>query len=360
MPSPAKAIRDPHKEEDTSARRAAASVLDIRGVQVRFPTGRGPITVVDDVDLSIASGEVLGLVGESGCGKTMLARSILRLVPRPGRITGGTIMFEGADLLTLQPEEMRRIRGDKIAIVLQEPMTSLNPALKVGDQMTEVLSAHRPQLSRAERHVLAAGLLEQVGIQLATQRLDQYPHELSGGIRQRVMIAMALICGDVKLLIADEPTTALDVTIQAQILDLFVRVQAERRMAVLLITHDLGVIAQTAHRVAVMYAGSIVEVAEVGPLFDGPLHPYTRGLLISLPRRGAGAPKSRLAAIAGSVPNLADLPEGCRFYDRCPHRVENPCRDIRPALEEAAPGRWVRCHLWRELPHFELPAVVKS
>jgi peptide/nickel transport system ATP-binding protein len=358
MLSLAKAMPDLPKTDDTSSHRPEAPVLDIHSLQVRFPTDRGPITVVDNVDLCIASGEVLGLVGESGCGKTMLARSILRLIPQPGRVTGGKIMFEGADLLTLQPEQMRQIRGDKIAIVLQEPMTSLNPALKIGDQITEVLSAHRPQLNRAERHALAVSLLEQVGIQLATQRLDQYPHELSGGIRQRVMIAMALICGDVKLLIADEPTTALDVTIQAQILDLFVRLQADRCMAVLLITHDLGVIAQTAHRVAVMYAGSIVEVAEVGPLFDGPLHPYTRGLLVSLPRRGAGVAKSHLAAIAGSVPNLASLPEGCRFYDRCPHRVENPCRDTRPSLEEAAPDRWVRCHRWRELPRFELPTMV--
>ena len=338
---------------------ATQHILDMRGLQVRFPSDQGPLTVIDGVDLSIAKGEVLGLVGESGCGKTMLARSILRLVPPPGRVTGGKIMFEGADLLTLKQENMRLIRGDKIAIVLQEPMTSLNPALKIGGQIYEVLKAHRPLLGRAERNALALSLLEQVGIQMASQRLTQYPHELSGGIRQRVVIAMALICGDVRLLIADEPTTALDVTIQAQILDLFTRLQAERRMAILLITHDLGVIAQTAHRVAVMYAGRIVEIAEVNQLFNNPRHPYTRGLLLSLPRRGAGVPKSHLPAIAGSVPKLSNLPRGCSFFERCAHSVEDRCQTSVPALEEAGPGSWVRCHRWRELPTFDAPAAVK-
>ncbi len=334
-------------------------VLEIRDLHVRFPGDRGPVAIIDSLDLSIAKGEILGLVGESGCGKTMLARAILRLIPPPGRATGGKILFDGVDLLGLDHENMRLIRGDKIAIVLQEPMTSLNPALKIGDQIGEVLKAHRPHLGGAERMALTLDLLEQVGIQMASQRLVQYPHELSGGIRQRVVIAMALICGDVRLLIADEPTTALDVTIQAQILELFTRLQAERRMAVLLITHDLGVIAQTAHRVAVMYAGRIVEIAEVNQLFDSPGHPYTRGLLQSLPRRGVGLPKSHLPAIAGSVPNLANLPGGCSFYDRCPHRLEDRCQATVPALEETRPGNWVRCHRWRELPAFELPADVR-
>ena len=334
-------------------------VLEIDGLEVRFPGSQGPLAIIDNLDLAVAKGEILGLVGESGCGKTMLARSILLLIPPPGRATGGRIMFDGEDLLSLNREDMRLIRGDRIAIVLQEPMTSLNPALKIGDQISEVLKAHRPRLGRTERMARALDLLEQVGIQMAAQRLGQYPHELSGGIRQRVVIAMALVCGDVRLLIADEPTTALDVTIQAQILDLFTRLQAERRMAILLITHDLAVIAQTAHRVAVMYAGRIVEIAEVNQLFETPLHPYTRGLLLSLPRRGAGTPKSHLPAIAGSVPALSNLPKGCRFFDRCPHGVEDRCKSAEPLLEEAGPGNWVRCHRWRELPGFVVPAVAK-
>jgi peptide/nickel transport system ATP-binding protein len=335
-------------------------VLEIHGLEVRFPGRQVPLTVINSLDLAIAKGEILGLVGESGCGKTMLARSILRLIPPQGRATGGRIAFDGVDLLALHHEDMRLIRGDKIAIVLQEPMTSLNPALRIGDQISEVLKAHRPQIGRAERMKLALDLLEQVGIQMAPQRLNQYPHELSGGIRQRVVIAMALVCGDVRLLIADEPTTALDVTIQAQILDLFTRLQAERRMAILLITHDLSVIAQTAHRVAVMYAGRIVEIAEVNHLFETPRHPYTRGLLLSLPRRGTGTPKSHLPAIAGSVPTLSNLAKGCRFFDRCPHAVQDRCRSSEPALEEAGPGNWVRCHRWRELPELLVPAAAKS
>jgi peptide/nickel transport system ATP-binding protein len=358
-PIPAESQSGTSGSGTTAFHGAAEPALEICGLQVRFPSDQGPVSVIDGVDLSIAKGEILGLVGESGCGKTMLARSILRLIPPPGRVTGGKIMFDGVDLLGLNHERMRLIRGDKIAIVLQEPMTSLNPALRIGDQITEVLKAHRPLLSQAERNALASDLLEQVGIQMASQRLTQYPHELSGGIRQRVVIAMALICGDVRLLIADEPTTALDVTIQAQILELFTRLQAERRMAVLLITHDLGVIAQTAHRVAVMYAGRIVEIAEVNQLFDSPRHPYTRGLLLSLPRRGVGLPKSHLPAIAGSVPKLSNLPSGCSFYDRCPHHLEDRCQVSVPALEETRPGSWVRCHRWRELPAFELPADVK-
>jgi oligopeptide/dipeptide ABC transporter ATP-binding protein len=332
----------------------------MRDLEVRFPTESGAVTVVDRVDLVIAPGEVLGLVGESGSGKTMLARSILRLVPKPGRVTAGEIIFEGRNLLAIGHEEMRLIRGHRIAVVLQEPMTSLNPALKVGDQLTEVLRAHRSGLDRGGRRARAVSMMEQVGIRFGAERMDQYPHELSGGIRQRVMIAMALICGDVRLLIADEPTTALDVTIQAQILDLFVRLQAAHHMAVLLITHDLSVVAQTAHRVAVMYAGSIVETSAVVPLFDRPLHPYTRGLLQSLPRRGVGTRKSHLPAIAGTVPRPGDLPPGCAFFDRCPHRVEHPCRNVRPVLEQAEPGRWVRCHRWRELPRFDLPAAVRA
>ncbi len=331
-------------------------LMEIQALEVRFPGNRGPVTVIDQVDLAINHGEILGLVGESGCGKSMLARSILGLVPTPGKITGGRILFERDDLLNMSTQAMRQIRGDRIAIVLQEPMTSLDPVFTVGNQITEVLATHRPEMTRHERRARAIQMMEQVGIQFPANRLSQYPHELSGGIRQRVMIAIALICGDVRLLVADEPTTALDVTIQAQILELFVQLQAKHSMAMLLITHDLSVIAQTAHRVAVMYAGRIVEVAGAVPLFDGPLHPYTRGLMHSLPRAGARPRKSRMAAIPGTVPNLADLPPGCPFFDRCAHRADDLCLETMPVLEQAARGHWVRCHRWRDLAPYEPPS----
>lgn len=331
-------------------------LMEIQELEVRFPGDRGPVTVIDKVDLTIGHGEILGLVGESGCGKSMLARSIMRLVPAPGKFTGGRILFEGSDLLTMDEAAMRRMRGDRIAIILQEPMTSLNPVFRVGNQITEVLATHRPHMKPAERRTAAINMMERIGIQFPAHRFAQYPHELSGGIRQRVMIATALICGNVSLLVADEPTTALDVTIQAQILELFVNLQAEHRMGLLLITHDLSVIAQTAHRVAVMYAGRLVEIADVVPLFDNPLHPYTSGLMHSLTRAGARPRKSHMSAIPGTVPNLADLPPGCAFYERCPHRRDEPCLKAMPPLEEAASGRWVRCHRWRDIPRFEPPS----
>jgi peptide/nickel transport system ATP-binding protein len=336
---------------------AGEPVLQLEGVEVRFPSPHGSFAVVDRLSLSVTRGEILGVVGESGCGKSMLARSIVGLVPPPGRTVGGAMLFDGVDLVRLSPDERRRIRGDAIAVVPQEPMTSLNPTLRIGDQLTEVLRAHRPEMSRSQRRARALEVMEQVGIQFAGQRLAQYPHELSGGIRQRVMIAMALICGAVKLLIADEPTTALDVTIQAQILELFVRLQSDEQMTVILITHDLAVVAQTAHRVAVMYAGCIVELAPVLDLFDAPLHPYTRGLLETLPRRGASASKSHLATIAGAVPDLARPPAGCRFFNRCPHALAGICDAALPALEPVADERWVRCHRWRELPAVAAAAV---
>lgn len=336
-------------------------VLQLSQVEVRFPSASGSFAVVDRVDLSVAQGEVLGLVGESGCGKSMLARAIMGLVPHPGKTVGGSIHFDGVDLVRVPPEERRRLRGDKLAVVPQEPMSALNPTLKIGDQLTEVLRAHRPQMTAAERRARALAAMERVGIQFAGQRLVQYPHELSGGIRQRVMIAMALICDDVRLLIADEPTTALDVTIQAQILELFIRLQSEHNMAVILITHDLAVVAQTAHRVAVMYAGSIVEMSPVVELFDAPHHPYSRGLLESMPRRGASATKSHLATIPGSVPDPANAPAGCRFIDRCAFAQKGLCDTQFPDLEPAGDGRWVRCHRWRELPAFALaPAAGAS
>ncbi|MHA1555074.1 MAG: ABC transporter ATP-binding protein [Alphaproteobacteria bacterium] len=327
----------------------SSPVLDIQGLEVRFPGEGGPVTVIDKVDLTIGTGEILGLVGESGCGKSMLARSIMRLIPVSGRITDGRIFFEGQDLLAMDERDMRRIRGDRIAIILQEPMTSLNPVFTVGNQITEVLRTHRPDLKPKERKARAIEMMDRIGIQFPAHRFSQYPHELSGGIRQRVMIAIALIGGNVGLLVADEPTTALDVTIQAQILELFVRLQAEHRMALLLITHDLSVVAQTAHRVAVMYAGRLVEIADVVSLFEQPLHPYTFGLMNSLPRPGHRARKSHMDTIPGTVPNLANLPPGCPFFDRCEHRQEEPCHDMMPQLEETDTGHWVRCHRWRDI-----------
>ncbi len=334
----------------------ANPVLQLMQVEVTFPSPQGRFAVVNRVDLTVNQGEVLGLVGESGCGKSMLARTIMGLVPAPGKFVGGKIHFDGVELEALSPEARRRIRGDSIAVVPQEPMSALNPTLKIGDQLTEVLRAHRPQLTSTERRARALAAMERVGVQFAGQRLGQYPHELSGGIRQRVMVAMALICDNVRLLIADEPTTALDVTIQAQILELFIRLQSEQNMAIILITHDLAVVAQTAHRVAVMYAGSIVELSPVTDLFDTPLHPYSRGLLASLPRRGASKPKSKLPTIPGTVPNLANAPAGCRFIDRCPFAETGVCDTELPALEQAGNGRWVRCFRWRELPEFAIAA----
>ncbi len=334
--------------------RAGENLLEIVKLEVRFPDNTGPVTVIDNLDITIGHGEILGLVGESGCGKSMLARSILGLVPPPGKVTKGKIVLDGVDLLTTDEATMQDIRGNKVSIILQEPMTSLNPVFTIGNQMAEVLAIHCPDMKRRERRARSVEMMERIGIQYPENRYDQYPHELSGGIRQRVMIAIALICGNVRLLVADEPTTALDVTIQAQILELFVKLQAETQMALLLITHDLGVIAQTAHRVAVMYAGRLVEISDVGRLFEKPLHPYTRGLMYSLPRAGARPRKSHMPAIPGTVPNLADLPPGCPFYDRCEYRQQQPCREAMPQLEQVDRGRWVRCHRWHELPQFEV------
>ena len=327
-------------------------MIEIQNLEVQFPGDSGPITVIDDLSLSISKGEILGLVGESGCGKSLLAKSIMRLVPAPGKITAGRIFFNGDDLLSMDESEIQRIRGNQISIILQEPMTSLNPVFTVGNQITEVLAIHRPEMKKNERRQRALDVMKRVGIESPDLRFDQYPHELSGGIRQRVLISIALICGDVQLLVADEPTTALDVTIQAQILDLFVQLQAEHQMALLLITHDLSVIAQTAHRVAVMYAGRLVEIADVAPLFENPLHPYTRGLMRSLPQIETRPRKSHLPTIPGTVPNLADLPAGCPFFDRCEYGREEACTSTVPRLEEVSDGHWVRCHLWREIPRF--------
>jgi len=319
------------------------SLLTVQDLQTHFFTGEGVVRAVDGVTLCVRPGETLGLVGESGCGKTVTALSILRLVPDPpGKIVGGTICFEGRDLLRLPEEEMRGIRGCAISMIFQEPMTSLNPVFTVGEQVAEGIRHHQ-KVSRREAWDRAVEVLRRVKIPDPARRAYEYPHQLSGGLRQRVMIAMALALGP-RLLIADEPTTALDVTIQAQIIELLMGLQEEMQMAVILITHDLGVIAETADRVVVMYAGRVVEEASAEQLFETPLHPYTQGLLESLPKLEAGKRHRRLTAIPGLIPNLLDLPTGCKFAPRCP-KVVGDCWPTEPDLREVRPGHWARCIL---------------
>ncbi|MFH1059417.1 MAG: ABC transporter ATP-binding protein [Pseudomonadota bacterium] len=316
-------------------------LLQISDLSTLFPGRQGPVAAVDGLDLSVGQAEVLGLVGESGCGKSMTALSVLGLVPPPGRVAGGQVLFEGRDLLTLTEPELRRVRGAGISMVFQEPMTSLNPVFTVGRQVAELVQAHC-DVSPAAAMDLAVEMLGKVGVPEPRARATAYPHQLSGGLRQRVMIAMALTLNP-PLVMADEPTTALDVTIQAQILDLLRRLQADSGVSVLLITHNLAVVAQMAARVAVMYTGRLVEEAPVEELFRAPLHPYSQGLLACLPAR---APERglRLPTIAGIVPALDELPPGCKFSDRCPQRFA-PCSEAEPALAEVAPGRRVRCFL---------------
>ena len=298
------------------------SLLEVRNLKTHFATKRGEIRSVDGVSFSIEQGEVLSLVGESGCGKSVTALSIMRLVSQPGRIIGGEMLFEGRDLLGLREAEMRQIRGNEIAMIFQDPMTSLNPVYTVGNQIAEAIRLHRKVSKKEAWNQVIEGMRD-VAIPAPETRAKSYPHEMSGGMRQRVMIAMALAC-DPKLLIADEPTTALDVTIQAQILDLLNELREKRNLALLLITHDLGVVAEMADRVAVMYAGKIVEEALVRELFGQPRHPYTEGLLRAVPRldESGEATKRRLQTIEGVVPNPLDLPPGCRFAPRCLHARE--------------------------------------
>ncbi len=321
------------------------ALLRIEALRVTFRTPEGPGTAVDGVDLAVAAGETLGVVGESGCGKSVTALAVLGLlaVP-PARIEGGAIRFDGRDLLRLGEEERRRIRGREIAMIFQEPMTSLNPVLPIGRQVAEPLRVHLG-LPEAEAREAAAGWLEKVKIPAARRRLADYPHQLSGGMRQRVMIAMAMVCRP-RLLIADEPTTALDVTIQAQILSLMRELKEETGTALLLITHNLGVVAQMAARVLVMYAGQVVEEAPVAALFEEPFHPYTRGLLRSIPVLGgrAGGERTRLAEIPGLVPAITERIAGCRFSGRCPHAF-SLCREDPPPLFAIGPGRRARCWL---------------
>ncbi len=313
-------------------------LLEVSHLRTSFMTGRGEVRAVDDLSLTIEHGETLCLVGESGCGKSVTALSIPRLLSPPGRIIGGEIIFEGTNLASLPEKEMRRIRGDQIAMIFQDPMTSLNPVMTIGEQITEGIRAHR-DISRSEARDLAIAGMRDVAIPSPELRLNQYPHEMSGGMRQRVMIAMALACNP-KLLIADEPTTALDVTIQAQILDLLNDLRQRRHLALLLITHDFGVVAEMADRVAVMYAGQIVEEAPVAEIFSTPQHPYTAGLLRAAPRPEERI--SRLATIEGTVPNMLNLPPACRFAPRCPH-VEPACREQNVALVPLKPGHLTRC-----------------
>src|SRR5580693_9381862 len=294
-------------------------LLELRNLAIAFDTERGQIRPVQDVSLSIFPGQTLAVVGESGCGKSVTALSILRLIPSPpGRVLGGQVLFEGRDLLALSEKEMRSVRGKDIAMIFQEPMTSLNPVFTVGEQIVEAVQLHQ-KVGVREAYKIAEEAMHDVGIADPDKRLHEYPHRMSGGMRQRVMIAMALSCQP-KLLIADEPTTALDVTIQAQILELLRRLQKQTGMAILLITHDLGVVAENADVVAVMYAGRIVEYAGVEELFDRPCHPYTQGLFRAVPKLGSDA--TRLEAIPGTVPNPANFPGGCRFHPRCPRARE--------------------------------------
>jgi len=325
---------------------AQEAILQIEDLQTHFFLRAGVVRAVDGFSCRLTAGETLGVVGESGCGKSMMALSILRLHPQPAaRIVGGSVRFRGVELLQLSEPEMRRIRGNDVSMIFQEPMTSLNPVMTIGRQISETIVLHQ---GFAQRDALdkAAEMLELVRIPEARRRLDDYPHQLSGGMRQRVMIAMALACNP-KVLLADEPTTALDVTIQAQILHLMSELQDKFGTAIIFITHDMGVIAENADRVAVMYAGQRVEEADVEELFDNPCHPYTVGLLASIPRldqAAAHAPllRRRLIEIEGTVPSLLDLPTGCSFAPRCRHATDQ-CRAAAPPLELKRPGHWASC-----------------
>ena len=323
-------------------------LLEVRGLKTYFKVMDGTVPAVDGVDFSLRRGETLGLVGESGSGKSVTALSIMRLIETPGEIVGGEIWFEGRDLLQLSEGDMEDIRGNDITMVFQEPMTSLNPVFTVGEQIAEAVRLHR-HASKRDAWDRAIEMLKLVGIPSPERRVKQYPHEMSGGMRQRVVIAMALAC-DPKLIIADEPTTALDVTIQAQILELMKRIQAESGAALLLITHDLAVVAETVQRVAVMYAGKIVESGAVEETLLYPKHPYTEGLLTSIPSRVARG--QRLNVIKGTVPNPFRLPKGCRFEPRCPYAFE-PCKPHEPPLEAISSDRRVRC--WLSVPKDHFP-----
>ncbi len=321
-------------------------LLEVKGLKTYFYTEDGVVRAVDGVNFEVYPGEVLGIVGESGCGKSVTSLSIMRLISKPGRVDAGEILLDGANLLNFSEDEMTKVRGNRISMIFQQPQTALNPVFKVGDQLAEVLNVHQ-DLGKDAGWKRAIELLKMVGVPDPERRVEAYPHELSGGMAQRVMIAMALACIP-ELLIADEPTTALDVTIQAQILDLIRDMRREMGTSVILITHDLGVVAEMAERVAVMYAGEIVEQTDVQALFDEPLHPYTQGLIGSIPV--LGEIKEKLDVIPGSVPNLVNLPPGCRFAPRCQARFKYSlgiCTSVEPELEEIKTGHFVRCWLYQ-------------
>ncbi len=313
-------------------------LLEVRDLKTSFRSEDGEFPAVDGVSFTLARGRTLGIVGESGCGKSVTSLSIMGLVPQPPGRVSGEVRFDGVDLLRLKPAEMRELRGDRLAMIFQEPMTSLNPAFTIGEQIVEAIVRHKKTGPRAAREQ-AIAMLKRVRISAPERRFDEYPHKLSGGMRQRVMIAMALAC-DPRLLIADEPTTALDVTIQAQILELMRDLREATGTAIIWITHDLGVIAELAHDVIVMYAGKIVERASVASLFEAPQHPYTVGLLGSIPK--LHVEQDRLAAIEGVVPNPIALPVGCRFHPRCPF-ADQKCREFEPELRDIAPGHAAAC-----------------
>ncbi len=336
--------------EFDNVRVAGERLLEVNGLKTHFDTRDGVVKAVDGVDIHVDRGEVLGIVGESGCGKSVTSLSIMGLISHPGEIVAGEILFGGRDLAKMKTSELRKLRGEHISMIFQQPSSALNPVYRAGAQIKEVFELHREWSDEVEEEKVVE-MLAKVGIPDPKSRARAYPHELSGGMAQRVMIAMALAC-EPELLIADEPTTALDVTIQAQILDLMRDLQETSKTAVILITHDLGVVAEMAHRVAVMYAGEVVEEADVRSIFGDPQHPYTRGLIGSIPVLGAR--KDVLDTIPGVVPSLVDLPAGCRFAARCVSRVENGleiCNTDKPDLIETAPGRKVRCWLYQEHPN---------
>lgn len=333
------------------------NVLEIKDLQTTFFTDAGEIPAVDHIDFHLKEGEILGIVGESGCGKSVTSLSIMGLVPNPpGKIVGGEILYEGQNLVQLSEKDMRKIRGNEIAMIFQEPMTSLNPLFTIGNQMTEALRIHRKSLSKKQAKQRTVEMLKLVGLPRAEQLIDEYPHQLSGGMRQRVMIAMALVC-DPKVLIADEPTTALDVTIQAQILKLMRELNTRLDTAIMLITHDLGVVAETCERVIVMYAGQIIEEAPTEAIFEDPQHPYTKGLIQSVP--DMREKKERLYSIPGQVPKPGSIRQGCRFAARCEFAFDR-CRTENPELYGSATHR-TRCFLFdEEVKAHEREAVIES
>lgn len=327
----------------------SSALLSIKDLCVDFHTEHGPLNVLDRVSFDIQAGKTLGLVGESGCGKSVTSLSIMKLLPQPsGVIRSGNIIFKGQDLKALSSKEMLKIRGNRIAMIFQEPMTALNPVKTIGKQIIEVFDLHRSEMNKKEKFLEAVAVLEKVGISEATKRMQEFPHQLSGGMRQRVMIAMALACKP-DILIADEPTTALDVTIQAQILDLMRSLQSEYGMAILFITHDLGVIAELCDDVVVMYAGRVVETASVKDLFDHPKHPYTQGLLNSIPKLNQPS-KSRLNTIEGQVPTLFDMPAGCRFANRCQYKQAD-CETLGVEFINENNSARVNCLHWQEITY---------